>query len=78
MSVKVRENRVRRMAKRQGLSLVKSRRRDPNALDYGLYLVLDPASNSIVAGSSEIGFGLDLDGVESWLTLPRNDRVWLT
>ena len=34
---KVRENRLRRMAERQGLQLVKSRRRDPRALDYGEY-----------------------------------------
>src|SRR3712207_211748 len=34
---KVRENRLRRMAQRQGLTLQKSRRRDPYALDYGKY-----------------------------------------
>ncbi|MGA2455575.1 MAG: hypothetical protein ABSG93_18875 [Solirubrobacteraceae bacterium] len=34
---KVRENRLRRMAQRQGLALVKSRRRDPRALDYRGY-----------------------------------------
>jgi len=32
---KVRENRLRRMAHRQGFSLRKSRRRDPHATDYG-------------------------------------------
>ena len=32
---KVRENRLRRMAKRQGLHLVKNGRRDPRAIDYG-------------------------------------------
>jgi hypothetical protein len=34
---KVRENRIRRAAERQGLRLVKSRRRDPRAIDYGRY-----------------------------------------
>jgi hypothetical protein len=34
---KVRENRLRRMAERQGYKLEKSRRRDPRATDYGLY-----------------------------------------
>jgi hypothetical protein len=34
---KIRENRLRRMAKRQGLELHKSRRQDPRALDYGRY-----------------------------------------
>lgn len=32
---KVRERRIRRMAERQGYKLVKSRRRDPRATDYG-------------------------------------------
>lgn len=32
---KVRENRLRRMAQRQGRELTKSRRRDPLAQDYG-------------------------------------------
>ncbi len=32
---KVRENRLRRMAERRGLTVRKSRRRDPAALDYG-------------------------------------------
>jgi hypothetical protein len=34
---KVRENRIRRIASRQGLRLEKSRQRDPMALDYGKY-----------------------------------------
>ncbi len=37
---KVRENRLRRMAERRGLVLTRSRRRDPLALDYGLYRLL--------------------------------------
>jgi hypothetical protein len=37
MDNKVRENRLRRMAERQGLTLTKNRRRDPRALDYGEY-----------------------------------------
>jgi hypothetical protein len=32
---KVRENRLRRVAERRGYRLTKSRRRDPEALDYG-------------------------------------------
>jgi hypothetical protein len=38
---KVRENRIRRAAERQGLALSKSRRRDPRALDYGVYRLRD-------------------------------------
>ena len=33
----IRENRLRRMAKRQGCRLVKTRRIDPLAIDYGTY-----------------------------------------
>jgi hypothetical protein len=62
---KVRENRLRRMAKRQGLDLVKFRVRDPRALDYGRWLVVDPFTNSIVAG--EPGY-MGLDDVEAFLT----------
>lgn len=36
---KVRENRLRRMADRQGLRIEKSRRRDPRAIDFGLWTV---------------------------------------
>ena len=38
---KVRENRLRRVADRRGRRLVKSGRRDPNALDYGLFALID-------------------------------------
>lgn len=34
---KTRENRLRRVAERQGLALTKTRRRDPRAIDYGHY-----------------------------------------
>jgi hypothetical protein len=39
---KVRENRLRRMAARQGLALSKSRRRDPRALDFETYWLTGP------------------------------------
>lgn len=47
---KTRENRLRRMARRQGLDLQKSRRRDPRALDYGGYQLIARGSNSLVLG----------------------------
>ena len=56
---RVRENRLRRAAHRQGLQLVKSRRRDPRALGYGTYQLLD--GNAVVAS------GRDLDAVEERL-----------
>lgn len=63
---KVRENRLRRMAERQGYQLVKSRRRDPRAYDYGRYWITDPAIKVIVAGHDR--FGMSLDEAEVWLT----------
>jgi hypothetical protein len=71
---KVRENRLRRMATRQGFRLEKSRRRDPMALDYGLYYIIDgPAGQRGGANwrsrelvTSEYGF--TLDEVERWLS----------
>jgi hypothetical protein len=35
------ENRMRRVAERQGLTLTKSRRRDPRAIGYGTYTLTD-------------------------------------
>ena len=44
----VRESRGRRMAKRRGYRLVKSRSRDPQAVDYDLYAVIDVRTNAAV------------------------------
>jgi hypothetical protein len=61
---KVRENRLRRMADRRGYMIQKSRRRDPRAVDYGNYWIVDPSTNGLVAGDE---FGMSLDDVEDWL-----------
>jgi hypothetical protein len=72
---KVREARLRRMAERQGLYLQKSRRRDPLALDYGGYQLIDPGSSLLVFGElAGRGFGASLDGIEDYLRRPRADR----
>lgn len=65
---KVRENRLRRMAERQGLRLTRSRRRDTRALDYGTYGLVDVATGYLAAGSTSTGYGLSLDEVEAALT----------
>jgi hypothetical protein len=67
MTDKVRENRLRRMAERQGLRLVKSRRRDPRAIGYGTYGLID-GRNRLVLGDRQNGYGYTLDEVETWLT----------
>jgi len=64
---KIRENRLRRAAQRQGLTLAKSRRRDPRATDYGTYMLTDTSTNTVVAHGGQSGYGLSLDEVESAL-----------
>jgi hypothetical protein len=72
---KTRENRLRRMARRQGLDLQKSHRRDPRALDYGGYQLIDRGSNSLVLGElAGNGFSASLDDIEAFLLRPRTDR----
>jgi len=39
------ESRVRRLARRQGLMLRKSRRRDSQCADFGVYWIVDPFAN---------------------------------
>jgi hypothetical protein len=67
---KVRENRLRRVADRQGLRLMKSTRRDPFALEYGTYQLVDERG-AIVFGDRNRGFGADLDAIEAHLTRGR-------
>jgi hypothetical protein len=71
---KVRENRLRAAAARQGLTLSRSRRRDTMALTYGTYMLLSETTREVVAGDVESGqgYGLSLDEVEKFLTTPRD------
>lgn len=64
---KVRENRMRRMALRRGLRVVKCRRVDRKALGFGCYRIVDAASRRIVAGGGKKHFHWSLDDVEKWL-----------
>lgn len=65
--LKVYEDRLRRMARRQGLTLLKSRRRDPRATDYGGYM-LSNDSNYIVAGAHPNAYSMSIDEIERYLT----------
>ena len=58
--VKTLETRLRRAAERQGLRLDKSRRRDPHALDYGTYQLVDIETGDPMPSPLETGYGLDL------------------
>ena len=73
---KVRENRLRRMAARQGLKLRRSPRRDENAIDYGLYaLTTHGGGRGTIHPEGVISsFVLDLDEVEQLLT-PQGVRI---
>jgi len=62
-AVKVRENRLRRAAGRQGLRLIKSRRRDSRAVDYGRYWI--SGENRALLTSE---YGVTLDEVEEFLS----------
>lgn len=73
MTDDVRENRLRRMAKRQGLELVKSRRRDPRAIDFGVYWLAKPSAPGGDWRSRELVTaeqGVTLDEIEQYLTQP--------
>jgi hypothetical protein len=71
---KIRENRLRRIAARQGLTLRKSPRRDPHALGYGTYMLADSATRRVVAMDWNLpgGYGLDLDAIEEVLNRQSN------
>jgi hypothetical protein len=64
---KVRENRLRRAAERQGLRLRKSRARDPRAIGHGTYMLVDDRNN-VVAYGLQSGYGLSLDEIEDHLS----------
>lgn len=58
---RVRENRIRRIAERRGFIVQRSRRRDPQALDYGKYWLIE------AEGMREVLSRVELDDVEAWL-----------
>jgi hypothetical protein len=62
--MKVRENRARRAAGRQGLILMKARTRDPKATTFGKWWLVDPRTEGVVCGGE---FGVDLDRIEKQL-----------
>lgn len=65
--MRVRENKARRVAQRRGLRLVKSARRDPKALDFGKYHLLD-AGGHVAFGIGEGGLPVaSLTDIEAFL-----------
>ena len=70
---KTRENRMRRIAERSGLRLVKSARRDPNALDYGRFALIDERTGGAInpALLDRFACSWTLDQIEHHLSKPR-------
>jgi hypothetical protein len=68
---KIRENRLRRVAERRGYRLLKSRRRDPQALDFGGYMLVDAQTQLVVVGATPYAFSADLQSVEDFLDASR-------
>jgi hypothetical protein len=66
-STKVRENLARRMVARRGYRLVKSRRRDPKAVDYRRYRVEVAKDVEGIGFKSPDGHGFTLDEIEERL-----------
>jgi hypothetical protein len=64
-AVKIFENRMRRAIARQGFRLMKSRRRDPGAPDFGRYVIAHANQNQIIY-PPDGGFALTLEDVERW------------
>jgi hypothetical protein len=64
-AVKIFENRMRRAVARQGFRLMKSRRRDPGAPDFGRYVIAHANRNHIIYPPDGV-FALTLEDVESW------------
>jgi hypothetical protein len=65
--LKVRENKLRRIAQRRHLILKKSPRRDPGAIDFGGYMLVDAQTNTVVMGSDSYAYSADLDQVAAFL-----------
>lgn len=65
---KVRENRIRRAAARQGLAIHKSRARDPLALTYGRYWLQHGNTGRTLLGGEN---GTSLDKIEAHLRRER-------
>jgi len=63
-SDKVRENRLRRVARRQGLTLTTNGRRDKRASDYRARYSIEPGPS-----------GITLDEAETWLDTPPAGRA---
>ena len=70
MEPKYREQRARRAAIRQGLELQKAKRKDPMALDFGKFMLVDEAGVSVF-GHEPRPFSATLEQIEERLGIGR-------
>lgn len=63
-----RERRVRRLAVRRGLSLLKAQKPTPKVREHGGYMLRDDETGTIVFGNLAYDFSADLDEIEAFLT----------
>jgi len=61
---KVRADRLGQAGARQGLTLVKTRRRGPRATCYGTVMLVDARTNMVVAPGPQSSYGMSLEAVE--------------
>jgi hypothetical protein len=64
---KRREARLRRLAGTMGLSLCKSRARDPERMDFGRYRIVDGKTGCRISGTYPYAYSMTLDDVEEAL-----------
>lgn len=70
----MRENRLRRLAARRGLKLEKSRRRDPDSIGYGGYMLLH--GNNVLVGATQHEYQASLDDIEDALSRGLSWKGW--
>jgi hypothetical protein len=61
------ERRIRRLAQRQGLSLLVAQKRNPRIEAHGGYMLRRDEDFAIVFGNARYDFSADLDEIEAWL-----------
>jgi hypothetical protein len=71
---KILENRLRRVAKRRGYTLLKSRARDPLAVTFGGFMLVDQ-NNVVVLGSGNFPYNADLAEVAEFFDLNKKEAA---
>lgn len=51
------------------MALQKSRRRDPQAIDFGGYMLVDARTNTLIMGAEPFAYAASIEDVEAFLGL---------